>query len=165
MRRFAFFALLILGCPDRWEGGAPGVTSAGGEDAPSTRETAEVVDPAVLEPLDETYTGEIADGDFVLEVDGSLYDAYAFEAAAGASIVVVMRSTALEPYLHLIGPRGAQLAHGGVPEGERGMAEIVLVAPTTGEYRVYANTVGPDMRGPYELRIVADPPPRPATPE
>ena len=165
MRLVLVLALLSVGCGNRWEGGAPGVSTAGSEDEPAAEETAEAVDPAVLEPLDETYNGEIADGDFVLEVDGSLYDAYAFQAAAGASIVVVMRSAELEPYLHLLGPRGAQLAHGGAPAGESGMAEVVLVAPATGEYRVYANTVARDMRGAYELRIVAEPPPRPAEAE
>jgi hypothetical protein len=120
------------------------------------------VSAELLEPLDEAHEGVLADGDFVLEVDGSLYDAFAFETVAGGSIVVTMRSDALEPYLHLLGPRGNQIAHGGAPPGETGIAEIILVAPETGEYRVYANATEPSMRGPYDLRIVVDSPPRPA---
>ena len=114
---------------------------------------------ARLEPLDEVHSGELADGDFVLDVDGSLYDAFAFETVAGASIVATMRSTVLEPYVHVLGPGGTQLAHGG-PASDPRMAEVVLVAPADGEYRVYANAADAAMRGEYELRIVVQPPPR-----
>jgi hypothetical protein len=153
------FAVLILsGCPDRWDAAnPPGVSRArpsGGERATTAER------PELLEPLDQTESGELADGDFVLDVDGTLYDVYEFETVAGASIVVTMATTDFDPYLHLIGPGGEQLAHRGVPEGESSPAELVQVAPTTGSYRVFANAVAPGMRGRYELRIVVQPPPR-----
>lgn len=72
-----------------------------------------------------------------------------------------MSSDEIEPYVHLIGPQGAQLAHGGRVDPE-GPAEIVHVAPLDGTYQVYANTVEGGARGAYELRIVVEPPPRAA---
>lgn len=154
-----------VGCGPGWEGPPPGrstdePTSTGGT-TPGTAPAGEApVDGAALEPRDEMHEGELRDGDRVLETDGSLYDEYTFTAVRGASIVLVMRSEELEPYLHLLGPEGSQLAHGGAPPGESGVAELVLVAPQTASYRVYANALEPQMRGAYRLRIVVEPPPR-----
>ena len=160
----AIVLVLACACSSGWEGDAPGVSRAapaeGGESAAAVAPPAS--DDVRFEPMDEAHSGELADGDFVLEVDGSLYDEFAFETVAGASVVVTMRSTALEPYVHVIGPGGAQLAHGGPTADQPGVAELALVAPADGEYRVYANAAEPPMRGAYDLRIVVDPPPREA---
>lgn len=163
--------LVVLGCVacgSGWDGAPPGRstgTPAASAGESNAQPAAASRDHAPLEPVDERHQGELVDGDFVLQSDDSRYDEYSFEAPAGASIVVVMRSEELEPYLHLLGPDGAQLAHGGAPPGERGVAEVVLVAPRAAEYTVYANALEPAMRGHYELRIVVEPPPRPAEPE
>ena len=171
MRRSLSLAALIAwqaGCGSGWDGPPPGRSSAepaasegGSAPAASARDS----EHPMPHPVDERHEGELVDGDFVLESDDSRYDEYSFEAPAGASIVVVMRSEELEPYLHLLGPDGAQLAHGGAPPGEGGVAELVLVAPRAAVYTVYANALEPSMRGRYELRIVVEPPPRPAAPE
>ena len=158
---------LSLGCRERWDPenppGVSQVTPSSGAERRSAPRTTEPR-PELLEPLDEVHAGELADGDFVLPVDGTLYDVFAFETVAGASIVVTMSSDELQPYLHLMGPDGGQIAHRGIPEGETGPAELVVVAPQTGEYRVYANGAEPAMRGRYELRIVVEAPPRASLP-
>ncbi|NIS37429.1 MAG: serine protease, partial [Actinobacteria bacterium] len=93
--------------------------------------------------------GVLEPGDAVLEIDGTFYDELAFEAVEGASIVITMRSAEFDPYLHLIGPDGRQIAHRGTPPGEpSSTAEIIVVAPESGEYRIYANALEPDMTGP-----------------
>lgn len=159
-------------CGQGWQGPPPGVTrdeparSTGGAAAHSAVVEQEPVAPvpeeAPMEPIDETHSGELTEDDPVLPADGSVYDAYGFEAVVGASIVVVLRSDDFEPYLHLIGPGGSQLVHGGESPGGQGVAEIAMAAPASGLYQVYANALEPTMRGGYRLRIVALPPPRPA---
>jgi hypothetical protein len=160
--------LLVLasGCPQRWDpDNPPGVShGSGGETSGGEEAETEPTRPApvVLATGDETLQGELADDDAVLEIDGTLYDELAFEAVEGASIVVTMRSAAFDPYLHLIGPDGNQIAHRGTPPGEStSTAELIVVAPASGQYRIYANALEPGMRGPYELRLVVEAPPRP----
>jgi len=115
----------------------------------------------MVAPLDDVHRGELRDGDHILSVDGTLYDELAFSAAEGATIVITMESEDFDPYLHLLGPDGQQLAHMGTPPDEEGqLAEIIMVAPETGEYRVYANALEPAMRGAYALRVVVEAPPR-----
>jgi hypothetical protein len=167
MRWLAYTLLLLSACPERWDPDAPpgvsrGRVSAGAEgEEDETEADSHGRPPAQISAGDQSLEGELAPGDHVLEVDGTLYDELAFMAVEGASIVITMRSAAFDPYLHLIGPDGRQIAHGGVPPGESttGLAELIVVAPTEGEYRVYANAVAPEMRGAYELRLVVESPP------
>jgi hypothetical protein len=163
----ALLLLSLVGCPERWDPnhppgvshGGPRHSTAGNED---TADTPAREPPPVLQAGDQIHRGEIADGDHVLEVDGTLYDELAFSTVEGASIVITMQSTAFDPYLHLIGPDGRQVAHGGTPPDEpTDVAELVVIAPATGDYRIYANALEPAMRGPYELRLVVETPPRP----
>ena len=154
-----------VGCPQRWDPDTPPGVSRGAASA-GDEQTPEGPPPDLsFGPRDEFHEGVLADGDHVLSVDGTLYDEFAFAATVGASIVITMESADFDPYLHLIGPGREQLAHMGTPPGEGGrIAEIVLVAPDTGEYRIYANALESAMRGAYRLRVVVETPPR-ATPE
>jgi hypothetical protein len=168
LRRTITLPLLLLalasGCPERWDPDAPpGVSHAGGGETTGGEEVEPEAHPppVALATGDQTLEGALEDGDAVLEIDGTLYDELAFEAVEGASIVITMRSTAFDPYLHLIGPDGHQIAHRGTPPGEpTGPAELIVVAPASGEYRIYANALEPGMTGPYELRLVVEAPPR-----
>lgn len=161
-------AALLSACPDRWDPSHPPGVSHG---VPTTGAEVERVasdDPSgeravAIASGDEVVRGELADGDHVLSVDGTLYDEYALEVPEGASLVVHMSSDDFEPYLHLIGPDGRQVVHRGAPEGESAhAAELVVVVPDAGRYSIYANALEASMRGVYELRVVVEAPPRPS---
>ena len=162
--------LALAGCPDRWDPehppGVSGSQSSGGGEAPAGGAAAgpEAVEQgAPGEPVDRVVSGALADGDAVLAVDGTLYDAYTIDLVEGATLVVTMQSTEVDPYVHVIAPDGRQLAHGGRPPDTTGReAEVIVVAPADGAYQIYANAVEQTMRGAYELHVVAEPPPRPA---
>ena len=107
------------------------------------------------EPINENHTGELVEGDSVLEVDNSLYDEYAFKAAEGMTITVTMTSEAFDTYLHLIDPGGNQIATNDDADAAGGTnSQIVHTAAATGEYKVYANSLSSGENGAYSLNIV-----------
>lgn len=168
---FAVALAPLTACGPRWDPEHPpgvshgragaGNTCTAGEPGCSSNPTGGA--PAVdATPVDATLAGALQPGDPVLPVDGTLYDAHPVQAVVGATIVVTMTSGDFDPYLHLLGPANQQLMHGGSTPGADGRtAEIIVVAPETGDYRVLANALEPGMAGAYELRIVVHPPPRP----
>jgi serine protease Do len=163
----ACLTLAVAGCPQRWDPeNPPGVSRpqpSSGRETRRAQSPRELSQGSMAEPFDEVVAGALEDGDPVLEVDGTLYDAYALELAQGATLVVTMASMDLDPYVHVIDPNGQQVAHGGrPPDSQTREAEVIVVAPSAGEYHIYANAVSREMRGAYELHVVADPPPRPA---
>ncbi|MET0623611.1 MAG: FG-GAP-like repeat-containing protein, partial [Pyrinomonadaceae bacterium] len=89
--------------------------------------------------------------------DGSLYDTYTFNGTAGQSVIISMNSSAFDTYLFLLSPAGAVLASdddGGsgtnsrIPSGTGG-----FTLPTTGTYRILANSFAPNTTGAYQLRL------------
>src|SRR5690349_19582474 len=60
-------------------------------------------------PIDQTHEGTLDDADAKLRVDQSPYEPYEVELGAGWRVIAEMRSTAFDPYLHLIDPQNQQL--------------------------------------------------------
>jgi hypothetical protein len=103
--------------------------------------------------IDRSTSGTLEPGDRVLDADNSLYDEHTFVAGAGYTITVDMESAAFDTFLHLRGPDGRDLQQNDdVAEGNLS-SRIVMVAPTTGQYTVLANSLEAGMTGPYTLRI------------
>lgn len=108
------------------------------------------------EPVNATYNGALAAGDKVLETDNSLYDEYEFKAAEGWPITITMTSTAFDAYAHLIDAEGNQLASD--DDGAGGTnAKVTFIAPKTGTYKAYANSLSGGATGAYTLVITAGP--------
>lgn len=108
------------------------------------------------EPVNATYNGTLAAGDKVLETDNSLYDEYEFRAAEGWPITITMTSTAFDAYAHLIDADGNQLASD--DDGAGGTnSRVTFIAPKTGKYKAYANSLSSGATGAYTLVITAGP--------
>jgi hypothetical protein len=108
--------------------------------------------------IDHVLRGELSDGDPRLGQDNSLYDDYAFVAAAGWIIEVDMRSDELDTYLWLIDPDGRALVQdddGG--DGAPTNSHIVYTATSDGTYTVRANAYDETGRGGYQLHVRARP--------
>ena len=106
-----------------------------------------------VDPIDQTHQGEIAEGDLVLEQDGSLYDEYSFRAKQGMTITLSMQSTELDSYLILLGPDGEKVGENDDISSEDRNSSLTLTAPAAGEYKVVANTYEKGQLGSYTLRI------------
>lgn len=97
--------------------------------------------------------GRLDRGDYILPVDNSFFDFYAFDGIAGQQVTIEMSSRELDPYLILLAPNGSELAQDGAGGG-RGNARIVAVLPQTGTYLLLANSRQPGELGNYRLRAM-----------
>ena len=114
--------------------------------------------------FDRQVTGTLSRTDKKLD-DGSFYQEWTFTASAGNRVVITMRSTAFDAYLHL----GRYTSTGGFDEldtdddGGGGVdAQIPFTIPTTGEYVIRANSVTSDKTGAYSLLLTGGSAPAPA---
>ena len=97
----------------------------------------------------QTYSGTLTTSDHPFG-DGSYYDEYTFQAAAGDTIVVAMNSTVMNAYLFLFSPSGTNWQNDNGGGGTN--ARIQLTAGTAGTWTVWANSY-PDETGAYTLQI------------
>ena len=96
---------------------------------------------------------ELTVGDAVIPSDGSLYDDYQFEGRAGQTITINMDSDDFDTYLVLIGPDGRALEENDDRNSQTTNSTIRITLPTTGKYRILANTVNNRGRGRYTLTV------------
>ena len=112
------------------------------------------------DPVNESHSGALEEGDSIHPNDESFYDEYKFKAKEGWAIKITMNSTELDSYL--------QLRREGVDDAEflqenddvssgNLNAAIEITAPATGTYAVWANSVEKGDTGPYTLTISAQP--------
>jgi hypothetical protein len=88
--------------------------------------------------------------------DGSVYDAWTFQATAGQSVTITMRSSALDSYLLLYGPNNSFLDFNDDGAGGND-ARITFQIETSGTYTIQANSydaVNMGGSGPYTLELV-----------
>lgn len=110
---------------------------------------------AAPEPYDETKSGTLEDDDTRIPDDDSAFDDYTFEAAAGSTITIEMRSEAFRPYVWLFAP-SRQVMVQQVSLDERSVT-VSRTAPDTGTYTVRANSADGTGRGAYTIHITAGP--------
>lgn len=107
-------------------------------------------------PVHRTHQGALSEEDPEVPDDRSHYDEYPFEAAEGWTIRVDMTSDAFDPFLWLLGPNGRALVQDD-DGGDGKNARITHVAPSSGTYRVRANSYDASGVGDYRVTIVAGP--------
>ncbi|MEM8559388.1 MAG: caspase family protein, partial [Bacteroidota bacterium] len=118
---------------------------------------AKVATPRLLD-AGTPVTGQLVKADPTFS-DGTAYQTWLFEGAAGAEVRVTMRSDEVDPYLILAAgtpsaPR--KLAENDDAPGTRdGTAQISVVLPETGTYTVFANTATPAV-GAYTLDLASE---------
>ncbi|NLF31803.1 MAG: hypothetical protein GX591_13065, partial [Planctomycetes bacterium] len=97
--------------------------------------------------------------------DNTCYDCYVFNAAAGDRITVSMTSATLDAFLAVRSPSGAIESDDDSGVGTNAFI-LIPAADATGQWCVFANSIGPVRTGDYELRVSVQPtevsPPRPA---
>jgi hypothetical protein len=99
----------------------------------------------------QTMNGELAAGDTTL-TSGEFIDTLRFQGTAGQRVVVDMQSTALDPYLILLAPSGAQEDNDDISANDRN-ARIETTLAETGEYRIGATTYQPGETGAYVVTL------------
>ena len=97
-------------------------------------------------------SGELSAGDFVLEVDNSLYDVYEFSGQQGQTVVISMTSDDFDTYLGLLGPDGSVVAENDDSNGTTD-SQITVSLPSSGTYTVIANSYDDTGRGSYYLVV------------
>ncbi len=107
-----------------------------------------------------TVTGTLTADDCKVDPpeDQSLYDAWTFQATAGQTIQITLRSTVFDAYMYVYDPSGT----GGFPLDENNNypgggtnSRISFTADTTGTYTIWANTNSLDpVTGAYSLELV-----------
>ncbi|HEX6587731.1 MAG TPA: PPC domain-containing protein [Longimicrobiales bacterium] len=136
-------------------------TSFGGEAAGAyVIEVAETVPagPLVVTPvaLGQTVNGTLSDGDQIAE-DGSFFDAYSFTGSQGDRVEIVMRSDALDSYLEVGEPAGANeefFAEYSDDDSAGDLdARIRITLPRDGEYQIRAISLYPEETGEYTLVV------------
>jgi hypothetical protein len=99
----------------------------------------------------QTMNGELAQGDTQLQ-SGEFIDNFSFQGTAGQRVVIDMRSTAMDPYLILLAPSGAQEDNDDVSANDRN-ARIETTLAETGQYRIGATSYQPGERGAYVVTL------------
>ncbi len=110
------------------------------------------------EPINQTYTGTIKEGDQRLEQDNSLYDDYPVELEEGWTINATMMSESFDTYLILIAPDGSRATYNDddASLGGKGTnSKLSFKVPSSGTYHLYANAYQSGESGPYTLSVQA----------
>ncbi len=99
----------------------------------------------------QTMNGELAQGDTTLQ-SGEFIDTYNFQGQAGQRVTIDMRSTAIDPYLILLAPSGAQEDNDDVTPEDRN-ARIETTLSESGNYRIGATSYQPGEQGAYVVTL------------
>jgi hypothetical protein len=100
----------------------------------------------------QTLNGELMQGDTQLQ-SGEFIDTYNFQGEAGQRVVIDMRSTAMDPYLILLAPSGAQEDNDDIAPGQDVNARIETTLAETGQYRIGATSYQPGETGAYVVTL------------
>ena len=101
--------------------------------------------------LGQTVQGALQQGDSTLRT-GEFVDSYRFAGEAGQRVVIDMHSTAVDSYLMLIAPSGAQEENDDATTGAHD-ARIETTLTESGNYAIAATSYGRDESGPYTVSI------------
>lgn len=104
--------------------------------------------------VNETHSGALEASDPTRPEDGSYYDEYTFSTKSGAAVEITMTSTALDPYLLVVGP-GVDEQNDDMVPGSNLNAQVRFTAPQNGTFTVHANSAGAGETGAYTLTIRA----------
>ncbi len=83
--------------------------------------------------------------------DGSFYNVHTFEGQAGQNVRIEMESEVFDTYLILLASDGSRLAEN--DDAVRTNSRIIVTLPTTGTYRLLANSYAAGETGNYSLTI------------
>lgn len=102
-------------------------------------------------PLGETVEAELLGGEPVL-LEGRQGQVWGFQATAGQSVVIDLRSEAFDTYLFLAGP-GFMDPLSNDDSGSDRNAQLSVTFPESATYRIIAAAYSSDASGPYTLSV------------
>ncbi len=86
---------------------------------------------------------------------GQFADSYALTGRRGQRLEIRMQSTAIDPYVEIVGPDGFTAFNDDDVENETTNSRLLVTLPADGEYRVVASSYEPNERGAYRLSVAA----------
>jgi len=102
--------------------------------------------------LGQTMSGTLERGDSTLR-SGEYVDTYHFSGEAGQRVVIQMHSDAIDPYLILVAPSGAQEDNDDATPGDTHNSRIETSLGESGEYSVVATSYQRGEAGAYTLNL------------
>ncbi|MFL6333278.1 MAG: S8 family serine peptidase [Pyrinomonadaceae bacterium] len=117
--------------------------------------------PSTPVSVGQTVSGTLTVADCRLS-DGSFFDSYSFSGVAGQEVFVSLRSSTFDTYLLLLNPDGSLLSEdddgGGGSNSRIPAGGGTLSLPSTGTYRILANSFEPNVTGAYSLTLAGPTP-------
>lgn len=102
--------------------------------------------------IGQTLNGALAAGDTTLR-SGEFTDTYHFNGEAGQRVAIGMHSNALDPYLILVAPSGAQEDNDDATQGDTHNSRIETVLGESGQYSIVATSYQRGETGAYTLDL------------
>lgn len=97
--------------------------------------------------------GNLGPGAPVLPSDGSFYREHRFQGREGQAITISLQSRDFVPFLIVVDPGDRVIAQSQDISQNSSSSEVSLTLPTSGNYRIIANSYAPDGRGQYVLTV------------
>jgi len=98
-----------------------------------------------------TVNGRLTDGDFLRSDDDTYADGFAYQARAGETLTITMRSSDLDSWIVVDGPNGFHETDDDSGGGNN--AQLRVTFPSAGRYVIFANAVRPRSTGAYTMTI------------
>jgi serine protease Do len=97
--------------------------------------------------------GSLGANSQILQSDRSPYQEHTFQGTAGQRVTISLESREFDSYLILIDPDGKKIGENDDASSDTLNAALVITLPSTGTYRVIANTYDSTGRGQYTLSV------------
>ena len=107
--------------------------------------------PAPVAPTGGPIPGSLAAGDDTLDT-GEYMDMHSFEATAGQTVTVDLRSTAFDTFLAVSSPAGESF-HNDDHEGSKDLSRVEMTVEQSGTYTVAVTSYSPGESGAYTLDV------------
>lgn len=91
----------------------------------------------------------------ILSQDGSRYEEFMFDGNAGQQVTIALDSREFDPFVILVGPDGEVLGSNDDVSPSSFNAGLSVTLPSTGRYRVLANSYDASGSGRFSLRVTA----------
>ncbi len=97
--------------------------------------------------------GTLAEGDRVINDDGSLYDFYPIQGQAGESLTINLKSDEFDAFVALVDSNGKTVGENDDISAEDSNSQLSVTLPEDGIYNVIVNTYDENGTGKYVLKV------------
>ncbi|PSB11474.1 hypothetical protein C7B62_05520 [Pleurocapsa sp. CCALA 161] len=97
--------------------------------------------------------GTLAEGDRVIDDDGSLYDFYPIQGQAGESLTINLESDEFDAFVALVDSNGKTVGENDDISAEDSNSQLSVTLPEDGIYNVIVNTYDENGTGKYVLKV------------